>query len=612
MCGICGIINSPFAPSETESVLRLMNNLVKHRGPDGEGYYFNEKVGLGHRRLSIIDLSQQGNQPFIYKTPSGKKLVIAHNGEIYNYFEIREELKRKGYSFRSQTDTEVILAAYDHWGKVCVRRFNGMWAFVIFDESINRLICSRDRYGIKPFYYIFTGNSFYFASEIKQFTALKAWIPKLNVTRAWEFLNNGYHDHTENTMFEGVCQLAPGSNMVLDTTTWSHSLEKYYEVGESGYPSKSNGTECDSGQFSKLFYNAVAIHLRSDVCVGTSLSGGIDSSSIVMAIHDILKGGKQKAISAIFPGYDRDESFYIDALAKNIDLSVSKISPAYEDVKNRLDQLIWHQDEPFSSASVFAQFAIYEEASKNGLKVMLDGQGADEILAGYEKFLKPYFSTILTRNALEASATAFWLLRKHNRSIEIIKSLLNRKWTLNRSIHITLPRFKPVEESRFQRSTDSTIRDCSINLIKEVGLPMLLRYQDRNSMAFSVESRVPFLDYRLVEYSLALPDICKIRQGVQKYLLKEAMKTKLPDSILNRIDKYAFDVPEALWIRKNVTWFLEQLKSALADLNGIINPHMLTWFDAFLKGKNQDFTPFWRIIVFHRWIKLFNIDISEC
>lgn len=611
MCGICGIIDFSGHPI-LKPELQAMNNLASHRGPDGEGYYLNNNIGLGHRRLAIIDLSELGHQPFVYRTPSGKRLVLVFNGEIYNYLELKKTLEHAGYSFSSQTDTEVILAAYDHWGKNCVARFNGMWAFAIYDELETELFCSRDRFGIKPFYCTVLSSKFCFASEIKQFKALTAWQPKLNKVRTWEFLQHGYHAHTEETLFDGIQQLPPATNLVVNVESGKTEKTIYYSVGQvENQRSFSSQRDCLQS-FSSTFWEAIRLHLRADVKVGTSFSGGLDSSAIVSVIHDIGDGLEQSTVSAVFPGYDRDESQYIDELCQDLHLKNLKVSPTFFSLTESLERLVWHQDEPFSSASIFAQFVVYQKSSQIGLKVMLDGQGADEILGGYDKFYAPYLKKLGKKNPLLPPYIILNLLMNQSTIFQNLWRRLTHSW-FNQAhpINITQPSFSPKQERIFRRSADDTMRNSSINLLREVGLPMLLRYQDRNSMAHSVESRVPFLDYRLVELCMALPDELKIKCGLKKYVLRKTMEKTLPQQILNRRDKYAFEVPEINWIREQRAWFRQQLTEATGAHPSVLSPSTLVYLDNLVASKHNDYGPIWRVITFHKWAHLFGVD-SQC
>ena len=560
MCGVTGVVNQSNDPVDPEE-LRNANNLVSHRGPDGEGVFYGDNFALGHRRLAIIDLSEKGKQPMEYRAN-----VIIHNGEIYNYIELREELIKLGYSFQSQTDTEVILAAYDYWGEDCVNHFNGMWAFAIYNKKKNCLFCSRDRFGIKPFYYTIIKNKFCFASEIKQFTVIQGWEPKMNKTRAYEFLVFGYHDHTHETFFKDVFQLKKGHNLVYNLSDNTFEEKCFYNI-----PTTLNtqiSFEEAKEKFTLLFRDAVRLRLRSDVKVGSALSGGLDSSSVVGVINQILKKEnkieQQETVSACFPGFEKDESPWIDKVVDKNKVISHKVIPSFDTLFDDLKKITWQQDEPISGAGVIAQYHVFKTAKANGIAVMLDGQGADEILAGYEKFYLPNFKALLKENPFTAISELIQFFRLHNigppAAIKKVKSFLNKneqkkpEW-LN-------PSFDIPSEELFTRSMDDTVQNTSINLISEMGLLILLHFEDRNSMASSVESRLPFLDYRLVEFCLSLPDSFKIKKAKRKYILREAMKESLPDVVYKRYDKSGFATPQEHWMQRNKAAFDKELKKS--------------------------------------------------
>lgn len=591
-----------------------MNNLASHRGPDGDGYFFGKNFAVGHRRLSILDLSEKGHQPFTFTTPTQKKIVLVFNGIIYNYLEIREELKLVGYTFHSETDTEVLCAAYARWGYNCVNRFNGMWAFALYDESENRIFCSRDRFSIKPFYYCTQGNRFSFASEIKQFTALDGWQPKLNKIRAYEFINFGYIDHTEETLFQDVRQLQGGHNLEYDLTTNKFKVWRYYTTGETDYHQHDlKDFEKNKTQFEALLTDAVKLHLRSDVKVGTSLSGGLDSTSIVSIINDFQAGtdSAQMTITASFPGFKNDETPAVEAFTGPLQsLKAYKVSSSFEDWTRTLDDLIWQQDEPFLTATVLANYQVYQKASELGLKVMLDGQGSDEILAGYDKFYPPYFRRLWQQKPFFALHSFFHLLFYQKKSVQTIYRSIRKKLFQNGQSKWTTKSWEQTAAECFRRSDDETMLGCSVNQMTEVGLPMMLHRADRNSMAHGVECRVPFLDYRLVEFCLALPDEFKIHLSIRKHILRETMRDRLPSQIVNRYDKLGFEVPEEGWIKEHPDWVRQQLMEAVYEKSGIFNPVILSVFEDYMREKFRDYTLFWRVIVFHKWMKVFKVQIS--
>lgn len=608
MCGIAGVI--AFKSSNIDSkVVSKMTDIIKHRGPDSEGIYSNNDatVLFGHRRLSILDLSDSGRQPMEFSD-----FVITYNGEIYNYIELRNELEAFGISFKTQTDTEVILAAYKYWGNSCVDRFNGMWAFAIYDKTNGTVFCSRDRFGIKPFYYTMFNGDFYFASEIKCFTILPNWISRLNQSRAFDFLNSGYLSHTEETLFQNVYELRGGFNYVLNIRTKEFNKYRYYDPSVF----QSEKTFLESKEKIKLFRDlmtdSIRIALRSDVKVGSALSGGLDSSTIVAVVNNILKEqGKenlQDCISACYLNNEKniDESKYIDSLSEYSSLSVHKVFPSWEKFIKDLDSMVWYQDEPIPTMSIFAQYCVFEEAKKHNLKVMLDGQGADEILAGYESFYKPYFINSLFKNPFKAIISFLNYTIKHRQyPFRVIGKLFNSKLENRIFIDEFLSLVSP-----FNRPHDTSISLASNNHMTGFALHSLLRFEDRNSMAFSIESRVPFLDYRVVNMCLSLNDEFKINKGVRKFILREAFKDILPKSIYARFDKLGFPTPQERWTSENATFVHALFEEAINSYPQIFSKEILINAYNRLERKEKDFVFFvWRVINFKKWVDKFSVIV---
>lgn len=599
MCGITAIIDQSNQPVK-ELEIKTANNLIKHRGPDAEGYYFGSNFAFGHRRLAIIDLSDLGNQPMIYRD-----LVIIYNGEIYNYLEIRQTLAHLGYTFTSNTDTEVILAAYDHWGASCVNQFNGMWALAIYDKKKNILFCSRDRFGIKPFYYTQIGLKFCFASEIKQFTAIEGWKAKMNRNRAYEFMVWGYHDHTATeTFFDRVYQLKKGHNLIYDLASHTFETICYYQIDHHPISDISWGEA--KKQFKHLFTDAIRLRLRSDVKVGSALSGGLDSSSIVgsLASQFRLNQGKNKleTISACFHSAPSDESLWIDKVVQRHQILSQKVYPTLPGLLEGLKKVTWHQDEPIIGAGVFAQYKVFESAHKKGIKVMIDGQGADEILAGYNKFYYPFLRHLLTINPAQFLAEGLQAFLLHSQSP---KQIFNATYQFLRKkakkpVTWINPSFVPKPEQLFTRSQEDTIQQTSINLIYEMGISILLHYEDRNAMAFSVESRLPFLDYRLVEFCLNLPQPYKIRHGKRKYILRESMKPILPKDVYRRYDKMGYATPQLEWMEKHHHIFHQLFERAIERADGFFS-------DSISETKDQNLI--WRTIALGTWLELFEVEV---
>lgn len=620
MCGISAIINRCKEPVD-DSRIKAMTDIVGHRGPDSDGYFSSDNFALGHRRLAIIDLSPTGNQPMHYLN----RYTIITNGEIYNYIELREELKKEGYSFRSQSDTEVILAAYDHWGFECVNKFNGMWAFVLYDSRKKIFFCSRDRFGIKPFYYTLMNNHFLIGSEIKQFTTQPGWQAHLNHRRAYDFLVYGVRNQSRDTLFNNISQLPGGHNLVYHLDSDNYEITQWYNPETAIRTNSPDFIEAQK-QFSEIFTDAVRLRLRSDVKVGSCLSGGIDSSSIVCLANRLLRQEKaqdrQETVSSCFDIREYDEQAYINEVIQKTGVIPHRVYPRVDDLFNYLNRIIWHQDEPFVSTSIFAQWEVFKRAAENNITVMLDGQGADELLGGYHIFYGKFLARLIMPQKWARLITEV----KHINQLHGYKpSQTARMATGNlppvflrkifrqlfpNELSSTINRNGITREFEPWQKPTRTMLEESLAEIRFTHLPILLHYEDRNSMAHSIESRLPFLDYRLVEFVLGLPDRYKIYEATTKYILRQSLKDIVPESIINRSDKMGFVTPEEIWIKSNNEVFRKELIETIKISQGLINDKILNFFDAIVHNKRHfDFT-IWRYIAFGRWLKTFNILVK--
>jgi asparagine synthase (glutamine-hydrolysing) len=578
MCGIAGIVS--LGGFEPERLIEA-THLVKHRGPDGYGFaYFcrsrgcsgevilNEDliptgrpvVGLGHRRLAILDLSPSGSQPM--QTPDGM-LTVVFNGEIYNYLEIREELKALGCVFRTGTDTEVLLQAYRQWGRACLQRFNGMWSFAIWDSSQQRLFCARDRFGIKPFYYYYDSGRFLFASEIKQLTHFPGVPRRANPASVWEYLEFGILNQGEETLFQGICELRGGHSLALDVASggMNPTIERYWDLEVRPKSKLSEGAA--SEQFLETFKDSVRIRLRSDVPVGSCLSGGLDSSSIVSVAQKLAPHDNFHTFSACFDDPRLDERAYIEEAVSATHVKPHFVFPSGTAFRESLERLLWHQDEPIAGSSVFAQKAVMERARREAVPVLLDGQGGDETLCGYRKFYYFYLwhlwrsrkprllQEVLSQLWRGDSVPLHWgdavrylpgpFLRKHS----VVARLSANGFAKHHG-----------DDAISMGPGDSLAARQKEDLVR-FSLPVLLRYEDRNSMAHSIETRLPFLDYRLVEFLVNCPEHLKLRGGWTKWILRQAMRGILPDKIRLRRRKLGFDTPERQWMRAQVSDLVE-------------------------------------------------------
>ncbi|HEY2722664.1 MAG TPA: asparagine synthase (glutamine-hydrolyzing) [Chitinophagaceae bacterium] len=564
MCGIAGIIQT--ASVYGEDHLKKMTDALSHRGPDGEGFWQNsdKTVLFGHRRLSIIDLSEAAAQPFLY---SGRYIIV-HNGEIYNYIEIREELRKKGYSFRTQTDTEVLVAAYDCWKEDCLEYFDGMFAFAIWDEKEKEFFAARDRFGEKPIHYIFDkrGQSFLFASEIKAFWPLDVG-KEFNKKMLFNFLTIGYTDNPERpdeTFYEDVKKLPTASFLrIKPKQDFSVVVEQYWDIDVERQEKGISDKEAID-KFSHLFHTSVLRRLRSDVSLGMSLSGGLDSSSIAATISRNSTGRSLQAFSAIFPQFEKNEDKYIDEVAKQYSIQSAKTEITDEEIYPLFQKVVRQQDEPFGSASALPQYKVFELARRNNVKVLLDGQGADETIAGYHKYYKWYWQELFRLRKLMKSGevgkaknlgiTESFGIRNIIGALfpDFASVFLERQYLLHALRQEDLTKdFVHLQSAEAYYTTPPIF---SLNGVlyfntRLHGLEELLRYADRNSMANGREVRLPFLSYELVEFLFLLPANFKIRDGWTKWILRKSMENNLPSSITWRKDKIGLGPPQSGWMQ---------------------------------------------------------------
>ena len=623
MCGITGIVRSRAAAIEEEE-LRNMQNVLSHRGPDDRGVYVDNHsedasglcIGLAHCRLSILDLSSAGHQPMI---GGDGRIAIVHNGEIYNHEELRVELEAKGHVFRSRTDTEVAINAYLEWGVACLERFNGMFAFALWDRREKRLFCARDRLGIKPFYYHADGKELVFSSEIK--AILAAGIQrKANGPVILDFLTTGVLDHTDETFFRGIAKLPAAHYLVFDNE--GLHVHRYWDFEVSDSLGKGGVSEPDAKAFRDLLMSSVALRLRSDVPVGTCLSGGIDSTSIVCLINSLIApqqkqsiGDCQKAFSAVFQTPKLDERRYIREVVEFTRVEPTWIEPTADGFMEELDQLLWHQEEPFTNSSVYAQYCVFRKVRESGIKVVLDGQGADEQLCGYRKFSYFFLRELWKRqHYLRCIQESLFFLRNFSyyKDIDLRHGLryFGPLGRLGGSRRITT-----AEGTASGRTSPrigyagSIARRIKLDLTT-YSLPALLRYEDKNSMAFSVEGRVPYLDFRLVEFVAGLALDAKLRHGWSKHILRRAMSGIIPEKIRLRKDKLAFDTPQDLWIRSH--WKDAFMKAFAAD--GLLpafldREKLLEEFGVYLHRKTWlSGNFFFRGFILQRWAERFSVS----
>jgi asparagine synthase (glutamine-hydrolysing) len=570
MCGIAGIV--AFDGVDPQALMD-MTHLIRYRGPDGFGFAYtgagidspveiihNQNrwpnlnrpvIGLGSRRLAILDVSSQGDMPM--RTEDGDYTIV-FNGEIYNYKEIREELRANGRRFLTGTDTEVILHAYAEWGQECLQRFNGMWSFALWDRPKRRLFCARDRFGVKPFYYALWEGNFYFGSEIKQVLRVSAMPRRANPHMVFDFLEWGLMDHSEDTFFEDVIQMPGGHSLTLDLSApLEPKFKRYWDLRIQ--PIEGLTPDEATEEFQARFRNAVKIRLRSDVPVGVCLSGGLDSSAILCQAKKIEPGVEFQAFSACFDDKKLDEREYIQAAVAQVQGKGHQVFPRGQVFWDDAESLVFHHDEPLGSSSTFSQWKVMQTARENGVPVMLAGQGADEILCGYQKFRYLYLWQLLKAgDPRVVRELAGWMKNGTRRHGAFASA--------GRYLPAALrARFSPAERlcnQDFLQNHSTTQGKIGLaNTLEErqkvdltySSIPVLLRHEDRNSMAHSIESRMPFLDYQLVEFAVNCPPEFKLRDGWSKWLLRNAMKGILPEKVRLRKTKLGFDAPVAEWMR---------------------------------------------------------------
>ena len=556
MCGICGIVDLG-APPPVDAVVAMRETLA-HRGPDDQGLYVGDGVALGFRRLSILDLSPAGNQPF---SSHDGRLHLVHNGEVYNYRELRRELERADHVFSTGTDTEVIVAAYAEWGEACVEHFNGMWAFAIWDERERKLFCARDRFGVKPFYYRVDGGRFAFASEPKALRVLGPLQPNLPVVR--EYLEQGWLDQGEETFFENVRRLPAAHTLTVGRD--GRAMHRYWSLEERDPPS---GDPVELVR--ELFLDSIRLRLRSDVAVGTCLSGGIDSSAIAVGVHRLFEtehenalavGARQRTFTAYFDDAGFDERPYARAVVERTAAEPTWVSFGDRELVDDLPAIVEGQDEPFGSTSMVAQWYVMRAARRAGLTVMLDGQGGDEVLGGYRALVGHRLADLAASGRVSSLARDFAAFAPSfgYRGLAIATARPFAPDALTRATRARArggaslvggvlrgirPFAAPAESVFGER-----LRRHQHLLLTQRGLPELLRYEDRNSMAHSLEARVPFLDYRFVELVFALPASELMGRGETKSVLRRALGDLLPPVVARRRDKLGFVTPTARFLR---------------------------------------------------------------
>lgn len=568
MCGISCIVSKN---KDDRDLIKQITDMVKHRGPDADGFYEEGIVSMGHRRLRIVDLSKEADQPMVHDD-----CVIVFNGEIYNYKIIREMLELKGYKFNTNCDTEVILKLYHtNRGFFDPSVLSGMFAFVIYDKTNKKIIACRDRFGIKPLYYTYLGiDGIAFASEVKQLIPLLNK-PSINRENALTFIKSGIIDHNNETLVTGIFQVKPGHTKLLHNdviTDW-----EWYKFSNAQITPRYVGTHVTP----HLLVDSVNRQLKADVKVGSCLSGGIDSTSIVSIIHSINRANKLKQVTVSYRSTDgSDEGKWIDIVRKKFsDIESYEVYGDPEQMFLELPQVIWHQDSPIPTTSIYAQWCVFKEASKH-VKVMLDGQGADEIFGGYHMYYGLRYASLLRRLKL----------------LTLIRESLK-----------TPPASRYVAFGTMATHLRTKMYDYQIDQITKTMLPALLHWEDRDSMAHSVEARVPFLDEHLVSHALTLREDEKVFNGLTKCDLRMAMRGIIPEEIRMRKDKIGFAAPEAQWFTQNRDDFYEWSMFAMLTSGSLLTQEVKNNCNDILKLKKPYNSLVWRVMTFGIWKQRFGL-----
>lgn len=638
MCGIFGVVKK--SPS-INLPLKEATQIINHRGPNDSGYLLwkpgdlveifadedtneeskifhgleylkdkNYQVAFGHRRLSILDLSPAGHQPMIYR-----QLSLCFNGEIYNYLEVREDLIKLGRVFKTQSDSEVILQAWHEWGEGCLQRFNGMFAFLLLDSNLGKLYVVRDRFGVKPLYYTVCSGYIAFASEIKQLRILPEYQFKLNEQIAFDYLRYGFLDHETDTFEKGIYQVDPGQILTVNLSDNSVTHKQWYIFD----PKPWEGTMVQAEENLRyILKDATKLRLRSDVPVGSALSGGLDSSTIVCLMREILdeSGNENKILETVTScNLDKryDETAFAEIINEKTGSKSHKVYPSFEKLKRDLGKLVWHMDYPFGSTSQFSQWCVFEGASKAGLTVMIDGQGADEQLAGYGGNDLPFYTGLFRGGKLgqlvdEAKSykdvngnypIGFLLGALQSPLPENVKKIIPNKWRPGKEENPDWINQGRLNGHNFK---SESLQQHLLSQIHTSPLPSLLRYEDRNSMAFSVESRTPFMDYRLMEFTLGLPERMVLRNGERKYILRKSFRGIVPDAILDRRDKMGFVSAEERWLKEDgKDWFFDKIMSSENPFEMLNDDKVHKLIKDTQDNKIQFSFDTWRIINFKLW-----------
>lgn len=636
MCGIAGIVT---INNNINIRLWLANVslILQHRGPDDDGIVlFNNhqnfcskiqhpvtthsflphlqqipfqqipeqfyNTGLLHRRLSIIDLSKLAHQPMCDEE---KKVWITYNGEVYNYLEIKKELQQKGFSFFSNSDTEVVLKAYLYWGKNFVHHLDGMWALSIYDTRSNEIILSRDRIGVKPLYYYHSKDIFAFASEQKAFVKSKLIPFNINIKALSRYFVDNTLEDEEEGLFKEIKELFPAENIVVNTKNLSVQKQKYFSLSDLLQQPAAQDENKIIKTTAELITNSVHQHLRSDVEIAVSLSGGIDSS-IIAVLSAKHTDYPLHTFSIVYPQHPSiNEGSYIYSVNQKINSIPHLITPSPDNFFQDLDELIYSQDIPIWSTSTYNQFLLMKQAKQQNIKVILSGQGSDELFAGYQHhYIALWLSFFKNFQLLKL----FHHLKKSKKYISHPYQTLFKAWVKNHYNYRKHIISKFLSEDIIENYEDKKIHRISSSLNTELindlsfrRLKAFLKCEDRCSMWHSIESRLPFVDnLRLTQFAFQMPEHLKLKNGISKYVLREAFKNNLPKEIFHRTDKKAFDAPLQEWMYPHS----KQIKDEI--LNGykeILNIQKISKIKSFDQLTNQEMKLIFKLFIINRWKK---------
>jgi asparagine synthase (glutamine-hydrolysing) len=622
MCGIVGILASGRgAPGVDRALIDRMTSAIEHRGPDAAGMLVEPPILLGHRRLSIIDLTEAGCQPM---QDASSRFVIAYNGEVYNYVELRDRLRDLGHTFRTRTDTEVVLAAYREWGPRAVERFNGMWALAIWDRERQELFLCRDRAGKKPLYHARDRHgTLHFASEIKALRAAGLQFG-LEPQAVFDFITQGTYGHLgDRGFFHGVRQL-PAAHWMLVRADGTEELQRYWDIPVAAERERRPYDATVRREFRELVIDSVRLRLRSDVPVGATLSGGLDSSTIAVVVNELTGGAPMHLFTSLFPGSRHDETPYFNAVVERLRQPlVHRVSPERGSWPEALERVLTHQEEPFGDTSIFAHFDLMRDARRAGVPVVLSGQGGDELLLGYPSMVNAYLGHLLAKGRLRRGLTEARLwsqglgttlsaavraalphalpLGLRDRARAAVIARRTRLVSPQLRLQATLKRFEAVGA---KSSLDSYLGQ----VFSRFAIPHLVHYDDRNAMAWSIEGRMPFLDYRLVEFVGTIAYDALFSKGYTKRVLRDAFADLLPPLVAQRRDKVGFHTPLGSWLRENRQWLRAFMSTERVVDAGVLQPDIYaSALTRVLAGDDGSALDVWRGAILHLWMDRFEV-----